>query len=93
MFAVIIAPLYLAVNILFMIDLLRQLSKLCGLFKKRLIRTVICILYAITALSPLTAFLVTQEPYHSILKFTESYWLGAGLYLVMGMVFFGIMAY
>lgn len=90
MLAFIIAPLYLAVNILFMIDLLRQLSKLCGLFKKRLIRTVICILYAIPALSPLTAFLVTQEPYHRILKFTESYWLGAGMYLVMGMVFFGI---
>ena len=61
MLAFIIAPLYLAVNILFMIDLLRQLSKLCGLFKKRLIRTVICILYEITALLPLTIVVYRSE--------------------------------
>lgn len=88
MIAIILAPFYILIN-LYVIRWIIQWTGACHRhLKSRPFRAAFLAVYLFLCLSPLTSFLVSQDPWHSVLKRIFNYWLGSFLYIVLVIIIF-----
>ncbi|MDD7741026.1 MAG: metallophosphoesterase [Fusicatenibacter sp.] len=80
MLALVIAPIYVLLNVFTAYWLLRWMAAVHQVFTYPVVLAIILALYVFFSLSLLTGFLVKKEPFHRILKIISNYWLGVYLY-------------
>lgn len=88
MIALFLAPFYLLVNG-YVLQWLFAWARVCSSSLDTIyFRLPATILYLFVALSPLTGFLVTANPWHRILKTLGNYWIGTFAYILLTILFF-----
>lgn len=90
MIAIILAPFYILVN-LYVVRWIFRWTKTCHRhLNSKPFRVCFLTLYIFLCLSPLTSFLISREPWHSVLKRIFNYWLGSFLYIVLIIILFDL---
>ena len=90
MIAIILSPIYLALNAYILVRLLRYLSAVHERLKHPVIWTITMVVYIFFMLTPLTGFLIKKEPWHHALKSMSNYWLGVLAVGLITLIFFDI---
>lgn len=83
MIAVIIAPFYIAANILIMIQCLNWLKSSIGIFRMKSVQIIFIICFALMMTASLLELIIPAATPRRILKYLGTLWLGIFLYLVL----------
>lgn len=90
MIAVILAPLYIILNIFVLTRFFKWISLIFEWAKSKVFRISVSILYAFFMISPLLGFLIEKAPYHRILRIIGNYWMGIFLITLLSVLGFTV---
>ena len=86
MIAIYLAPLYLILNVYFLLRILKWLETCHVHFKKRWIKVILILVYVFFAFSILIAFLLPAGSIQRVMKLISNYWLGVLMYLALTII-------
>lgn len=86
MIAIYLAPLYLILNVYFLLRILKWLETCHVHFKKRWIKVILILVYVFFAFSILIAFLLPAGSIQRVMKLISNYWLGVLMYLSLTII-------
>ena len=88
MLAVFLSPLYLLFQAYILLWLYAWADSCSPALHSPLFRVPVTVLYLFFAISPLTGFLITKEPFHHFLRVISNYWLGTLEYILLFILVF-----
>lgn len=88
--AILLSPIYIAVNVYVAWWLLQYMGTCYYLFQSSVVRGIIVLCYLFLSTTLLSSFLIRKEPWHRILKVISNYWLGSFAYILMTIISFDV---
>lgn len=88
MLAVFLSPIYLLLQAYILLWLYAWADSCSPALHSLLFRIPVTVIYLFFAISPLTGFLITKEPFHHFLRVISNYWLGTLGYILLFIITF-----
>ena len=90
MLAVFLSPIYLLFQAYILLWLYAWADSCSPALHSPLFRIPVTVIYLFFAISPLTGFLITKEPFHHFLRVISNYWLGTLEYILLFIITFDV---
>ncbi len=90
MLAVFLSPIYLLFQAYILLWLYAWADSCSPALHSPFFRVPVTVLYLFFAVSPLTGFLITKEPFHHFLRVISNYWLGTLEYILLFILTFDL---
>ena len=90
MLAVFLSPIYLLFQAYILLWLYAWADSCSPALHSPFFRIPVTVIYLFFAISPLTGFLITREPFHHFLRVISNYWLGTLEYILLFILVFDV---